>query len=179
MATIPTIPTEVPGNFWTSALWNANILNGLGYLFAPVRFKAYSSTTQSITSGAANGVVLTLDTEIVDSDGGHSTVTNTSRYTAQTAGLYWVCGTVCFSTSATGARALQILVNGTGTAGNLIQSAATSTNGGSVLTSSLVQLAVGDYVELFAWQTSGGNLTTSTGAANGVNTTMNLFRISS
>lgn len=176
MATIPTIPTEAPGNFWTSALWNANILNGLNYLFAPVRFKGYSSTTQSIANGSSSGSVLTLDTEIVDSDGGHSTTTNTSRYTAQTAGLYYVSGSVCFATSATGARTLQVFLNGAAVFGSAVQAAAQSANGGSVFTSTLVQMAVGDYVELFAWQTSGAALLTSVGTS--VDTTMNLFRVS-
>lgn len=177
MATIPTIPTEVPGNFWTSALWNANILGGLGYLFAPVRFKAYSSTAQSISSSTTSAV-LTLDTEIVDSDGGHSTVTNTSRYTCQTAGLYAVTGSVCFNTTnSTGTRTLNIFVNGAGQTGAGQQAAPSASNGASVFSATLVQLAVGDYVELACWQNSGSTLSTATASA--LVTTMNLWRISS
>lgn len=176
MATIPTIPTEVPGNFWTSALWNANILGGLNYLFAPVRFKGYSSTTQSIGTGTTP-VALTLDTEIVDSDGGHSTTTNTSRYTAQTAGLYYVSGTVTFATSATNTRTLQVLLNGAAINGAGIQAAPAPNRGGSVFVATLVQMAVGDYVEIAAWQDSGGSLLTTSGTAN--TSTMCLWRISS
>lgn len=177
MATIPTIPTEAPGNFWTSALWNANILGGLNYLFSPVRFKAYSSVTQAIPTGTT-AVAVTLDTEIVDSDGGHSTTTNTSRYVCQTAGLYFVSGSVCFATSGTGSRTAVITVNGTGMPGSMIQSAPQSTNGGSVFTVTTVQLAAGDYVEVACWQNSGGTLATSTGGGQAVNASMNLFRIS-
>ena len=177
MATIPTVPTEVPGNFNTSALWNANILGGLNYLFAPVRFKGYASTGQSLTSSTTS-TVLTLDTEIVDSDGGHSTVTNTSRYTCQTAGLFYVSGSVCFNTTnSTGTRTLNIFVNGTGTTGAGQQAAPSASNGASVFTATFVQLAVGDYVELAAWQNSGSTLTTATATA--LVTTMNLVRISS
>ena len=176
MATIPTIPTEAPGNFWTSALWNANILNGLNYLFAPVRFKAYSSTAQSIASSTSS-TVLTLDTEVVDSDNGHSTVTNTSRYTCQTAGLYYVSGSVCFNaTNANGSRTLNIFVNGAGQVGAGVQAAPSPANGASVFSSTLVQLNVGDYVELACWQNSGSSINTSTTTA--LATTMNLFRVS-
>jgi hypothetical protein len=164
VATIPTVPTEVPGNFNTSALWNANILGGLNYLFAPVRFKAYSSAAQSFTTGTS-AVPITLDTEIVDSDGGHSTVTNTSRYTCQTAGLYFATGSACWATSGTGTRTLQFLLNGAAIQGSAIQAAATSSNNGSVCCTCFVQLAVGDYIELAGWQNSGGTLATSTGTS--------------
>lgn len=178
MATIPTIPTEVPGNFWTSALWNANVLGGLNYLFAPVRFKGYSSTTQTISSSTSS-TVLTLDTEIVDSDGGHSTTTNTSRYTAQTAGLYYVSGSCCIGPtggSSTGTRTIQIFLNGAGITGSAVQAAPSPANSTGVFTSTTVQMAVGDYVEVAFWQNSGANQTTST--TNAIATTMNLFRIS-
>ncbi|MGW1744603.1 hypothetical protein ACWCRD_03085 [Streptomyces sp. NPDC002092] len=176
MATIPSVPTEVPGNFWTSALWNTNVLGGLNYLFAPVRFKGYSSTTQSLGSSTSS-TVLTLDTETVDSDGGHSTTTNTSRFTAQTAGLYVVTGSVCFATNSAGTRTLQVFLNGAGITGSAVQAAPSASNGTSVYTGTIVQLAVGDYVELAAWQNSGSTLTTST--TNAIATTMCLWRISS
>jgi hypothetical protein len=177
VATIPTIPTEVPGNFWTSALWNTVVAGGFNYLFAPVRFKAYSSTSQAINSGTSS-TVLTLDTEIVDSDGGHSTVTNTSRYTCQTAGLYYVSGSVCFNaTNANGTRTLNIFVNGAGQVGAGIQAAPSPANGASVFSATLVQLAVGDYVELACWQNSGTSpINTATTLA--IATTMNLIRLS-
>lgn len=179
MATIPTIPTEVPGNFWTSALWNANILNGLGYLFSPVRFKGYSATTQTIGSSVTS-TVLTLDTEIVDSDNGHSTVTNTSRYTCQTAGLFYVSGSCTIGPttgSTTGTRTIQIFLNGAGVTGSAVQAAPSPLNGTGVFTSTTVQMSVGDYVEIAFWQNSGSSQTTST--TNALSTTMNLFRISS
>lgn len=176
MATIPTVPTEVPGNFWTSALWNTNVLGGLNYLFGPVRFKGYSSTAQSLGTSTTS-TVLTLDTEAVDSDGGHSTVTNTSRYVCQTAGLYYVSGAVTFATNGTGTRTLQVFLNGAGITGSAIQAAPSASNGASVFTATFVQLAVNDYVELATWQNSGSTLTTST--SNALLTTMCLWRISS
>jgi hypothetical protein len=177
VATIPTIPTEAPGNFITSALWNANVLGGFTYLFAPVRFRAYSSTAQTLATGTT-GVALTFDTEIVDSDGGHSTVTNTSRYTAQTAGLYWVSGQwLTGSTSGTGTRATQIWLNGTAIPGSTTQFPASASNGGGGFAWTVVPMAVGDYVEIAAWQNSGGNLSTANSNL-GVSSSMTVARFS-
>lgn len=175
MTTVPVPYTAATGNFLTSALWNAQVRDGLAFLLSPVRFKAYSSVAQSFAS-ATTSTVLTLDTELVDSDGGHSTTTNTSRFVCQTAGLYFVGGSVCFATNSTGTRTLNIFVNGTGVIGAANQCGPSTTNGTSVVTNTLVQLVVGDYVELAAWQNSGATLATSTSAA--IATTMCLYRVS-
>lgn len=175
MVTVPTPYTAATGNFLTSALWNAQVRDGLAFLMSPVRFKAYASVAQSFTSSTTS-TVLTLDTELFDSDGGHSTSTNTSRFTCQTAGLYYVSGSVCFAVNATGTRTLNVFVNGTGVTGAANQAAPSASNGGSVVTSTLVQLVVGDYVELAAWQNSGATLATSTSLA--IATTMCLYRVS-
>lgn len=176
MATIPTIPSESPGNFWTSALWNANVLNGLNYLLSPVRFKGYAVAAQSLTSSTST-TVLALDTTAVDSDNGHSNVTNNSRYTCQTAGLFYVSGSVNFAQNSGGTRTLQVFQNGASITGSAVQAMPSATNGASVFTSTIVQLSVGDYVELAAWQNSGSTLATAT--SNALLTTMCLWRLSS
>jgi hypothetical protein len=181
VATIPTVPNEAPGNFNTAALWNANILGGIGYLLAPVRFKGYSSTVQSVTSGTTIGA-LTLDTEVYDSDGGHSTTTNTSRYTVQTPGLYHVGGSVCLNASpvtATGTRTICVLLNGVVVLGSMVQAPASSVNGTTVQTATDVQCAVGDYIEIACWQNSGVTMSTQTPSNPGLATTMCLYRVSS
>lgn len=179
MATIPTVPTEAPGNFNTAALWNANILGGIGYLLAPVRFKGYASTTQTIVSGATP-IALSLDTEMYDSDGGHSTTTNTSRYTVQTAGLYHVTGGLTFLTaSATGTRTAVVMLNGANVVGSMVQAAGSPSNGTGVQTSTDVQAAVGDYIEIGAWQNSGASMTTTVNGTNpGLSSFMSLYRVS-
>ena len=176
MATIPTIPSESPGNFWTSALWNANILGGLNYLLSPVRFKGYAVASQSLGSSTSS-TVLALDTTAVDSDNGHSNVTNNSRYTCQTAGLFYVSGSVNLAQNSGGTRTLQVFLNGAGITGSAVQAMPSASNGASVFTSTIVQLNVGDYVELAAWQNSGSTLATST--SNALLTTMCLWRLSS
>jgi hypothetical protein len=181
VATIPTVPTEAPGNFNTAALWNANILGGLNYLLAPVRFKGYASTTQSLANGTT-AVPLLFDTELYDSDGGHSTTVNTSRYTVQTAGLYHVTGgaTIGQTGSTTGSRTAVVMLNGANVVGSMVQAGPSPANGAGVQTSADVQAAVGDYIEIGAWQNSGAPLSTTVNGTNpGTSSFMSLYRVSS
>ncbi|MEV7034642.1 hypothetical protein AB0N99_30975 [Streptomyces sp. NPDC093272] len=169
--TVPVPVTEVPGNFITSALWTAqvtalmNFLTGSSSNGVP-RFKGYASSSQTLTTGTVD-TPLTLDTEDYDSDNGHSTTVNTSRYTVQVAGTYVIMGTAAIATSATGNRKLGININGSNARGGVAQGAGLSTNSWCACVSTVQALNVGDYIELVAWQSSGGNLTTSATAGFG------------
>lgn len=73
-------------------------------------------------------------------------------------GLYLICGTIAFQVSGTGGRALHARVNG---AGNYIRLGSTpgiSTIHSEMSLSVPLILAAGDYVEINAWQNSGGSL---------------------
>lgn len=127
------------------------------------------TVAQSLTSGTATDI--NFDTEgdtghADDYDNGHSTVTNTNRYTAQTAGWYYVAGQVGFVGNATGLRFVQLSVNGTTVQPGSEAGFATVPNAGNiVITTPLrpVYLAVNDYVTLQGIQASGGALNTLTG----------------
>jgi hypothetical protein len=118
--------------------------------------------TSAQTLSNATSTALLFDTEDVDSAAGHSTSSNTSRYTAVYDGWYQLSGGAGFAANTTGVRLLLWQVNGT----SLPQ-------GGAIIgaTSALVArvaartvhayLNVGDYVELSAYQSSGGNLAMS------------------
>jgi hypothetical protein len=170
------MPTEVPGNFWTAALYMATVAAVGNWQINVPRFKGYATTGQTIATGTTF-VSISLDSEYVDTEGGHSTTTNTSRYTCQVAGWYWCHGTMNVPTNATGNRSLQLAVNGATYPGTTLLQAPPTGNGWISMTSGLVQLAVNDYLELQAWQTSGGNITTST--ASGVQPTLSAVWISS
>ncbi|WP_128381278.1 hypothetical protein [Streptomyces cavernae] len=162
--TVPVIASESPGNFLTGALWNANVkamgdwMLGSGSSGVP-RFSGYQNTAQSIPSNTF--IPITLDSETIDSDGGHSTTTNPSRYTVQVAGTYLVIGEACFPANATGNRGSRITVNGANIQGgaSMIPSGAGNTMG--VPAAALLQLVVGDYVEVLGWQSSGAALNTA------------------
>jgi hypothetical protein len=167
--TVPASVSEAPGNYLTGALWNAQVKATMDYLMGSgtngvPRFKGYASTSQSLGTGTTD-VAITLDTEDYDSDNGHSTSTNTSRYTIQVAGTYLIIATLAFSTNGTGNRKVGININGASARGGTAQSAGPAGNSWCATVATEQALVVGDYVEIAAWQTSGGNL--STGAAVG------------
>jgi hypothetical protein len=82
-------------------------------------FRAVQATVQSGLT-AATFVSITFDTtsEVFDFAGGHSVVTNTSRYIPQVAGIMEVSGCIAFATNATGRRFSQIALNGAAVAGS-------------------------------------------------------------
>lgn len=100
---------------------------------------------------------LTFNTERWDTDTIHDTTTNTGRLTCKTAGIYIVTGHVSFAANATGIRDVRILHNGTTTYATTRADAAASGKTNMTI-SSILSLAVNDYVELVAYQSSGGAL---------------------
>lgn len=156
---VPTWAQEVPGNFITSALWNANVYNGGTFLTNPPLFVGTQSAVQSVANGT--WAALTLDTTQVDTYAGHSNVTNNSRYTAQVAGWYTVCGVSCWTTNSTGSRTARITVNGVIVIGAGTLLAAGTLNAAIATAPRSVFLNAGDYVEVQGGQNSGGALSTA------------------
>lgn len=163
--TVPASLTEVPGNFITGAWQNAQVkalndfLAGSAANGVP-RFRGYAATTQSIANNTWTS--LNIDTEVYDSDNGHSTVTNNSRYTVQVAGTYLVTGSVGYAANATANRAIRFAVNGTAIAGSFVKCAPADTSGSTgLVTVAQVVCIVGDYIEVMANQNSGAALLTA------------------
>ncbi len=119
------------------------------------------SVAQTLTSGSFTAITFTQ--EDYDNRGGHSTSSNTSRYTAQVAGRYQVSGAVAFVASATGRRGTQWRINGSVVNGSqlLLSSGDDADETQYPARTMTVFLSVGQYVELYAIQQSGGNLNTS------------------
>ncbi|MFG2617818.1 hypothetical protein ACGFXC_09315 [Streptomyces sp. NPDC048507] len=117
---------------------------------------------QTITQSVANGAwgVITFDTEITDPNNGHSTSSNTSRYTCQYAGWYRITGRAAFATNGTGSRGCRIHKNGSFIQGAANLAGAGTLNGISEV-SHVLFLNVSDYVEVAGGQNSGGALSTS------------------
>lgn len=159
------LPVPLPysantGNFLTAGIWNASVRDGIGFLTNPPSFRGYATVAQTLTDNTWTS--LNIDTEVFDNYGGHSTTTNTSRYTCQLAGLYMVTGVAAFSSNATGNRAVRIAVNGTAVNGTFVKAPAAAVTASSAqTTTALVQLALGDYVEVMGNQNSGAGLATS------------------
>jgi hypothetical protein len=120
----------------------------------------YSTTNQTLANNTET--VITFNSELLDTNSFHDTSTNTSRITipAGKAGKYYIYAWSEFGSSATGYRQLQIIVNGqTGTPNRWAKIAATGSANNAFNLASCAILAVGDYLELEAYQNSGGNLT--------------------
>lgn len=157
--TVPSVTSHVTADLITAADYNSGPAATNAFLIAPPIFVGYNSAGQTIATGNP-AQRIALDANLVDSDTGHSNTVNNTRYTAQVAGWYAVSGVVSFAANATGAREAFITKNagaiGTGAvalypaAGAGVTCVGTSTG--------LIQLAVNDYVELWGYQTSGGNL---------------------
>jgi hypothetical protein len=116
--------------------------------------------TNSVDQSIANGTrtIVTFDTETFDTDGFHSTSTNTGRMTIPSgkAGKYLITGNVTFATNSTGAREIYLFKNGNFY--SQVFAVATSAGSSGNAIPDIVSLAVGDYVELRVEQSSGGSL---------------------
>lgn len=126
---------------------------------APVAARVYHNTTQSIPNGVTTALVFNSE-RYDDVPAGlseqHSVSTNTSRLTCRIAGLYHIEGALVFTGNATGVRSAGVRLNGSTPIVWDEMGANASSLGQTVSTE--YRLAVGDYVELVAFQNSGGAL---------------------
>ena len=116
------------------------------------------SANQSILN--ATGTLISFDTESFDTNGFHDNVTNNTRFTIPTgyAGKYLVTGILVWAANASGQRVNYILKNGSLL--HLTSAQPLSAGGATTaaIVSQVIDLAVGDYVELQCYQDSGGAL---------------------
>lgn len=117
-----------------------------------IRVRAFHNAAQSLANNT--DVALALNSERWDTDGMHDNVTNNSRLTCVTAGLFDILGAVGFADNATGERLAYIRLNGT-TIIAMFRHTANQTDLDELEVSTQYQLAVNDYVELIARQESG------------------------
>jgi hypothetical protein len=118
--------------------------------------RAFHNASQLIAT--ATTTALALNSERYDTDTIHDTAVNNSRLTCKTAGKYAISGSASFAANATGYRKVGIRL-----AGATMLAWNGSTSFGAADTTDLsvstqYDLAVNDYVEMVAHQTSGGNL---------------------
>jgi len=144
-----------------SAFWSMQ--DALGYnegsgggVGLDIGARVYNNADISIPNSV--DTALTFNSERWDTDGLHSTVTNTSRLTCTRAGKYIITGCIEFAANATGSRGAFIMLNGTteiNRANAVVSSASYPTR---LIPTCIYNLAVGNYVELYVAQLSGGAL---------------------
>ncbi len=122
-------------------------------------FRAYSSGNQTIANSTYTKII--LNNENFDTNNNFDSTTN-YRFTPTIAGYYQINGQVFFTGNASGQVQIGIYKNGSqynfgsGTNNNV-------NIGGQAVVSDLVYFnGTTDYVELYGWQGSGGNLNTYT-----------------
>lgn len=168
MAIVPTPVTQVAGTPVPAATINSQG-NLATYLAGRVESGGArkplvvlrQTISQSIPNNTATGVA--FDTEDRDYDNSHSTSTNTSRFTAQTAGVHAFGGVIPYPNSTTGVRYGWWGLNGVAQNGTQFGWGSLANGGFLTLVAPLwlVFLNVGDYVELLTQQTSGAALSLS------------------
>jgi hypothetical protein len=122
------------------------------------------SNSGNIAVANTTYTAMTFDTESFDTDSMHSTSTNTGRITFNTPGTYLIKGALLYAANATGRRTASLRVNG---ATYIVEEGILTWGAGAstpAVCSQLYKAAAGDYVELMAYQDSGGSLNSLTSA---------------
>ncbi len=143
----PTAGSAIP------ATWGDTVRNDLEFLIKPPMCKVHQTTAQTgLTFPTATA------TEDWDTDSFHSGSTNPSRLTIPTGlgGRYVINGQIVWDTNATGNRSV-IIRKGGGTYLNGQSTYVANANGTAMQAEAIADLAADEYVELLAFQNSGGS----------------------
>lgn len=156
-----TVPhTITAGELVTTATMNNEWGGNVSFLANPPSCRVYNTVAISIPHNTHT--TLTFNTNRWDTNGMHSTVTNTSRITINTAGLYTVTANVAWASAAGNTtRLLRVVLNGANwivadqddnSFGVMVQSVTTT-----------YKFAVGDFIEAAVYQFSGAALNVNVG----------------
>ena len=157
--TNPTAKLEVAGTAGTDGIkFPDGILQTSGA--GSKRCRVYNSAAQSIPDNICT--MLNFDSESWDTDNIHDNVTNNTRLTCRTAGLYIISGSVHWACVTGGRRSCRIYPNGSDIwlASTEIGSVADANSYPAHSVTTIYYLNVGDYVEFSLHQTSGGSVST-------------------
>lgn len=160
MSTVPPLTNWSVGELPTSAMLNARIRDAINFLKSPPFCVLRKTSTQATSN--TTWTAISWDIEDIDSDGAHSNVTNNTRYTSQTDGWYLVVAQLHWTANATGHREIRIRKNANNSDfyGWNAMYANDGAEAADIQTSAYIFLAVGDYIEVMGWQSSGGSLST-------------------
>lgn len=172
---VPRTAQKATNDLVTGALWNAGPKAAGDFLLNVPVFQGRQLNAQATTSGS--WLALSLDLGQIDTDNGHSNTVNNSRYTCQVAGWYYVEGYYAIGSGGSAARfECAIAKNGT-IVGGSAQFLLRQNDLQGLMAGTLVQLAVGDYVEVWGRQNSGPGIGTFVGSD--LSCLMNLFWVHS
>lgn len=168
--------TAIPQGQLITAAWMTNAVNDVNFLGASGSsskdlFFAIQQATQTLSTSLTTVISFGASSEVVDKANGHDTTTNNSRYTIQAAGYYRVQAKIGLAISSGTPSYVYAMVFKTsgGTTTTVPGSAIyTGVSTSRVVTTSLpatiVQCAVGDYLQLHARTDAGSIDTVGAGA---------------
>lgn len=149
--------THVPATGTVApAAWGLQIRENQEFMIDPPACSVYASTAQTLAHNTT--AALTADSENYDNDSMHSTVTNTSRVTIQTAGRYLFTATVDFQADPDGVRALRFLLNGVTFYAGFAGEIGNASNTMQITAVRTIVCVPGDYVEAHAQHLANNNL---------------------
>lgn len=88
MATVPSQQTYAAGDTLLAADLNSDVRDAVNFLINVPQVKVYNSANWTSFTASGTFALVTWDTEAIDTDTMHSTVSNTGRITFTTAGVY-------------------------------------------------------------------------------------------
>ena len=147
---------------------NTHIRDNLDFLHSKDHCSAYQTTNQSVADATWENI--TFDAEHFDSNSMHSAGSDPARIKCNSDGLYLCVFKVSFDTNTTGTRRAQIRENAAGsssggTARGVWTAPALASVDTTVSGARLLRLVDTDYIEVFAYQDSGGALDVTSGSA--------------
>ncbi len=144
------------------------VASGVPSWATPVGGSTFSGTmlfnTANISLNSGTTTTITWDSETFDTDAYHSTSSNTSRITipAGKAGKYMVIGDAMYTSNSNGRRIMTFRKNGTDVFD--FESASPGSAELDIVGTAVIDLVVGDYIEMTAWQNSGSTLSLQNGS---------------
>lgn len=176
---VPVVLLQNPNTLIKSALWNSGPKAMGDFYVSPPMFRGRQANTQSTLTATWTAMILDASPDI-DTESGHSTTVNPTRYTSQVSGWYWAEGFVAWGsvTGGTSRVDASLAINGTLTLGaqqSLLSAPPTSAT--AVVAAGLIRLNAGDYVEIQGRQNTGSTI--STVVASDTCPTLNLFWVHS
>lgn len=167
MVAVPVPYVAVAGAKAAASAFNAGVGSVLDYLMGTggngyPRAHIYSSTGLVFTNGVNR--IINFDNETFDNDSMHDTVTNNSRITFTTAGLYDVDFLFTLPSATYTALDLNVRLNSAGSAagGTSLRTQPFDTAGAGLTPFRFWRFFnAGDHIEFFLSQTSGANRTSS------------------
>ena len=167
-------PTGVQGNTGPTGAVGTGPTGPMGQITQSALLSRQHNTTQSINSASLTRVQFNTQLQSNGSIGlSYDGSTNIGRFT-NTSGstkVYTISSVISFAANATGVRAITLALNGDTTAtGRYAETLIPAVGSGdsTVLTlSTNIVLAANDYIEVYAYQTSGGALNIGSGGGFG------------